>query len=51
MNYMVRFVDAALLIGVGSLTTILLPIQGYQDAGTVPFFVGLVGAWIAWVNG
>ena len=48
---MVRFVDAALLIAVGSLATILLPIQGYRDAGPVPFFVGLVGAWIAWVNG
>ncbi len=51
MNYLVRSVDAALLIAVGLLATILLQVQGYRDAGTVPFFVGLVGAWIAWVNG
>jgi hypothetical protein len=51
MNYAVRSVDAVLLIAVGVLTMLMLQVQGYRDAGTIPFFVGLVGAWIAWVEG
>jgi hypothetical protein len=51
MNYAVRSVDAVLLIAVGALMTLVLQVQGYRDVGTIPFFVGLVGACIAWVEG
>ena len=51
MSYALRSVDAVLLVAVGALTTLVLQVQGYRDAGTIPFFVSLVGAWVAWVEG